>query len=280
MGGSAGQLGFHFQNLITIREILVGLKNRNLAYAAVEQRLSASDTRELDIIITSRDNSSKYYEIKSGKQFNNDRSEIQDAIEKLYTKHTDVNGSCLLVISDEISSVGLTLISEIQTIKESRRRSAHSIGAITTLAQLSSELRIPTTPLRHFLNNLEILQENAKRIEIENTHYVQEMFGEVTGNSKEGSTEKDLVNRIRDIIIESIKEHGGIVDIKRVWQEMKEWLTYKLVISNTPTRSSSSNFNAASIQVVNFLNEQFDANLSTEASTSTITSALTEGVGI
>lgn len=124
MGGISSQLGFYYQNLFCILQILERRRD-GIIRAMVDQKLEDLDIQEngeIDLVLEYQDSSREYYEVKSGSHFTKDDNKIRKSVLALFaihknTNNTDMRNHYFLVINRDLGAAMAERIMQIKRIR-------------------------------------------------------------------------------------------------------------------------------------------------------------------
>jgi hypothetical protein len=233
MGGKTAQLAFQYQNIITVLRTLEVMRDGTCISVEIEKEIRNYNKKELDIVIELKENISEFYEVKSGLQFTNSNREIKDTIKKFLRILSQKEASAIhryyIIINPEYLSPIAQVIANLKKIKERRKGYRQIVQRIcddwniSDVAQLQDLSRVMTIKSE---NNLIQATRLCKEV-------IRETIEDMSINTDHALTIDDLLNRLICILIESLKNNGGKVDLFFFAAAIIDWLTRNRVAYST-----------------------------------------------
>ncbi len=211
-GGKNAQIAFYYQNLYTTLAILEFLP-KGLIKASVENKInSGKQSKEIDLILEFKDASKKFYEVKSGIEFTKKDKEIKNAILCLFSifkKSKNPNYGYFLIINPDYKSPIAKRIFQVKTAKDYKNKNKE-------LSDLCKDWKIRDCDLfKEFCEGLDI--ETNLQLEGLKDRCIQKIKEYAVDKrvfyTNYALTEDDLLNKINSLIIHSIQNNNGEINL-------------------------------------------------------------------
>lgn len=238
-GGKEAQLAFYYQNLCTILKILVGLQEGKLLGVKIEQKIVNSE-REIDITLEYTENRKEYTEVKSGITFTGKGPEIKESLLALFENFQSAPQSgevayALIINPDYLPPVA-RFTADIRRFKKNK--------TITSLfKEYCSETWGVTeekiASFHEFIKILQIDQENSlETLRVKVLAEIKKVSDGVFINADHGIQTEELLNRLIEILIQSLTKENGKIDMRKFVGTIVEWCTRNKIASETHVTQS------------------------------------------
>ena len=234
MGGKNAQVGFYYQNLYTILQILQLLKSGKVLSVKIEQNIESGSSKEIDLVIEFEGDNCDFYEIKSGQHFKNSSADIKNTIKKFYVVHNQKNADAqykyFLIVNPELQAPILEIMLTLQKVIDKRR------GHKKIARMLATQCRISQADLLwETLQNTRIRNENdLQKLELLCLAEIRKISEDLVTNADHGMQIRDLLNRLVKYIKDSLINKNGIIDVKEFIEPIIEWSARNRLIARIP----------------------------------------------
>jgi hypothetical protein len=237
MGGKNAQLAFYYQNVYAIYQILRELKAGLLISVELEKVVEGAHGQELDIHLQLKDKVSNFYEIKSGLQFTDSVAEIKKTIKKFiiaYSKKSnEERHKYFLIIHPRPRSPILQVRTDLQRIIEKRRRYGVKVTSYCRKWKIRDKEKFETVLENTEIQSVNDLGEIISLCKAE----LSEIVKDLVMNADHGLSIDDLLNRLVNLLILSLKHSNGKVDLAKFVDEIHDWIARNRVASRTASQS-------------------------------------------
>ncbi len=221
-------MAFYYQNLFCVYVILDSLEDSivKITIDCPLQELGINKEGEIDIVleVSSQDdteNPKRFYEVKSGLEFTRNETEIKKAVLRLFEvfrRYHDRQSFYFLKVNPSYFSKIAEVISKIKKIQESKRKNK-------IFEDFCNKWRIKDKEL--FFNFCKVLEINTEddleKLEALCISKIEKYVKDLVFNINFAFTKEDLLNKFLKIILKSIQQNNGVIEIKDILIEFSNW---------------------------------------------------------
>lgn len=236
-GGKEAQLAFYYQNLVAVLKILNGLREGKLISVKVEQKVYGSE-KEIDIILEFVDGHFEYYEVKSGEAFTNNGVQIKECLQALFLHYRSRPATEQATYSVIINP---DFLPPIAGFAADIRRFKTNSTVTQPFRDYCITWEIPPAQVAEFHTFVRSLgldhEMSLARLRVEVLAAIESVTSDLFMNADHALPKEDLMNRLIGLLVTSIDQSDGVVDMQIFAETIVDWaarneVAYKTSLSH------------------------------------------------